>query len=53
MFANAREKVAVYPSVRFIDTEATEAAADGVIAGWIASPGARLRAERHVKRYET
>ena len=33
MFANAREKVAVYPSVRFIDTEATEAAADGVIAG--------------------
>lgn len=27
MIANAREKVAAYPSVRFIDTEATEAVA--------------------------
>jgi hypothetical protein len=33
MLANARKKVAAYPSVRFIDTEAIEATADGVIAG--------------------
>jgi predicted glycosyltransferase len=39
--------------VRFIDTEATEAAADGVIAVDRFSPGARLRVDRHVERYET
>jgi hypothetical protein len=48
MIANAREQVAAYPSVRFIDTEATEAEADESGFAVTRSGGDRLLARKLV-----